>query len=170
MQSIKAETPCYSYNITPRVLGVQGQDKSWLEQKNSEVSREMASEQNKDSGIMRTMDEMTTLVENGKEQQENTGMEDVGGKEEVEEGTVERKKEKAENEIVENAEDDKVEVEEEEFRMRRHSPRLTLPMQKREESEKSPEETRRVSPRFQGGGGKISEEAEEAKMYLFGLD
>ena len=158
MQSIKAETPCYSYNITPRVLGVQGQDKSWLEQKNSEVSREMASEQNKDSGIMRTMDEMTTLVENGKEQQENMRKEDVG------EGKVERKKEKAENEMVENAENDKVEVEE--IRMRRHSPRVTLPMQRREESEKSREETRRVSPRFQGGGGKISK---EAKMYLFGL-
>ena len=162
MQSIKAETPCYSYNITPCVSGVQGQDKSWLDKKNSEVSREMASEQNKDSGIMRTMDEMTTLVENGKEQQENIGKEDVGGK-------VERKKEKAEKEMVENAENDKVEVEEEEIRMRRHSPRVTLPMQRREESKKSLEETRRVSPRFQGGGGKISKEAEEAKIYLFGL-
>ena len=129
----------------------------------------MAYEHNKDSGIMRTMDEMTTLVENGKEQQENMGKEDVGGKEEVEEGKVEKKEEKAENEMVENAENDKEEVEEEEIRMRRHSPRLTLPMQRREESKKSPEETRRVSPRFQGGGGKISKEAEEAKMYLFGL-
>ena len=57
---------------------------------------------------------------------------------------------------------------------RRYSPRMTLPMQRKEESAKKQdvagEELRRVSPRFQGGVGKVSnKEAEEAKMYLFGL-
>ena len=76
------------------------------------------------------------------------------------------KEEKKEEEHVKN------EVEEE-IRMRRHSPRMTLPMQRKQESEKrqdvAGEELRRVSPRFQGGVGKVSKEAEEAKMYLFGL-
>ena len=54
--------------------------------------------------------------------------------------------------------------EEKEMRRRRYSPRMTLPMQKKEEKEKRPDEAegaaRRVSPKFQGeAGGKFSEEA-----------
>ena len=67
----------------------------------------------------------------------------------------------------------KEEEEKEEIRMRRHSPRVTLPMQKKYESEKMQDDAReaprRVNPKFQSGGVKFSKEAEEAKMYLFGL-
>ena len=67
----------------------------------------------------------------------------------------------------------KEEDEKEEIRMRRHSPRVTLPMQKKYESEKMQDDAReaprRVNPKFQSGGVKFSKEAEEAKMYLFGL-
>ena len=63
--------------------------------------------------------------------------------------------------------------EEEEIRMRRHSPRVALPMQRKYESEKMQDDAReaprRVNPKFQSGGVKFSKEAEEAKMYLFGL-
>ena len=118
--------------------GVATQEKSWLQQKNFELSRETASEQNRDQV-----------------QQENMGKKEVGVEEEEEVGK-------------------EMEAgEEEEIRMRRHSPRMTLPMQRKEESAKKQdvagEELRRVSPRFQGGVGKVSKEAEEAKMYLFGL-
>ena len=83
-------------------------------------------------------------------------------------------KEEKKEEIKNEGEEVTKEVEvEEEIRMRRHSPRMTLPMQRKEESAKKQdvagEELRRVSPRFQGGVGKVSKEAEEAKMYLFGL-
>ena len=63
----------------------------------------------------------------------------------------------------------------EEIRMRRHSPRVALPMQRKYESEKMQDDARereaprRVNPKFQSGGVKFSKEAEEAKMYLFGL-
>ena len=69
----------------------------------------------------------------------------------------------------------KEEEEKEEIRMRRHSPRVALPMQRKYESEKMQDDARereaprRVNPKFQSGGVKFSKEAEEAKMYLFGL-
>ena len=69
----------------------------------------------------------------------------------------------------------KEEEEMEEIRMRRHSPRVALPMQRKYESEKMQDDARereaprRVNPKFQSGGVKFSKEAEEAKMYLFGL-
>ena len=134
--------------------GVATQEKSWLQQKNFELSRETASEQNRDQV-----------------QQENMGKKEVGVEEEEEVG-----KEMEAGEEMEVGEEMGKEIEageEEEIRMRRHSPRMTLPMQRKEESSKKQdvagEELRRVSPRFQGGGGKVSKEAEEAKMYLFGL-
>ena len=139
--------------------GVATQEKSWLQQ-NFELSRETESEQNKDlvqDSMQGKMNKKETLVENGKELLEN-----MGKKEEEGEVGEEEKKE--------------VEVkvgEEEDIGMRRHSPRMTLPMQKKQESEKredvAGEELRRASPKFQGGGRKVSKEAEEAKMYLFGL-
>ena len=57
---------------------------------------------------------------------------------------------------------------------RHHSPRMTLPVQKKEAKEKRPEEaegvTRRVSPKFRGDAGKkVSQKAKDEKMYLFGL-
>ena len=66
------------------------------------------------------------------------------------------------------------EIEGKETRKRRYSPRMTLPVQKKEENEKRPDEaegeTRRVSPKFRGGaGGKVSKKAEDEKMYLFDL-
>ena len=76
--------------------------------------------------------------------------------------------------IVENGMKQK-KKEEEEIRMRRHSPRVALPMQRKYESEKMQDDARereaprRVNPKFQSGGVKFSKEAEEAKMYLFGL-
>ena len=61
--------------------------------------------------------------------------------------------------------------EEKEMRRRRYSPRMTLPVQEKEE--KRPDEAegaaRRVSPKFQGGVGKVSQKAEDEKMYLFDL-
>ena len=79
--------------------------------------------------------------------------------------------------IVENGMKQKKKEEEEmeEIRMRRHSPRVALPMQRKYESEKMQDDARereaprRVNPKFQSGGVKFSKEAEEAKMYLFGL-
>ena len=79
--------------------------------------------------------------------------------------------------IVENGmkQKKKEEEEKEEIRMRRHSPRVALPMQRKYESEKMQDDARereaprRVNPKFQSGGVKFSKEAEEAKMYLFGL-
>ena len=128
--------------------GVATQEKSWLQQKNFELSRETASEQNRDQV-----------------QQENMGKKEVGVEEEEEVGKEMEAGEEMGKEIEAG--------EEEEIRMRRHSPRMTLPMQRKEESAKKQdvagEELRRVSPRFQGGVGKVSKEAEEAKMYLFGL-
>ena len=76
--------------------------------------------------------------------------------------------------IVENGMKQK-KKEEEEIRMRRHSPRVALPMQRKYESKKMQDDARereaprRVNPKFQSGGVKFSKEAEEAKMYLFGL-
>ena len=134
--------------------GVATQEKSWLQQKNFELSRETASEQNRDQV-----------------QQENMGKKEVGVEEEEEVG-----KEMEAGEEMEVGEEMGKEIEageEEEIRMRRHSPRMTLPMQRKKANEKKQdvagEELRRVSPRFQGGVGKVSKEAEEAKMYLFGL-
>ena len=102
---------------------------------------------------------LNSVVENRTEKEEDTGKEVDVHKEEK------KKEEQAKNEV----EEVKKEVEEE-IRMRRHSPRMTLPMQRKKESAKKQdvagEELRRVSPRFQGGGGKVSK---EAKMYLFGL-
>ena len=142
--------------------GVATQEKSWLQQKNFELSRETASEQNRDQV-----------------QQENMGKKEVGVEEEEELGVEEEEevgKEMEAGEEMEVGEEMGKEIEageEEEIRMRRHSPRMTLPMQRKQESEKKQdaagEELRRVSPRFQGGVGKVSKEAEEAKMYLFGL-
>ena len=86
--------------------------------------------------------------------------------EEVEEEEEEKVEEvEVEEERVEEEE------EEEEIRMRRHSPRLTLPMQWKEEKRRGGggEAQRRVSPRLQGVRDKVLKEAEEAKMYLFGL-
>ena len=62
--------------------------------------------------------------------------------------------------------------EEKEMRRRRYSPRMTLPMQKKEEKEKRPDEAegaaRRVSPKFrEEAGEKVSKKDE--KMYLFDL-
>ena len=66
------------------------------------------------------------------------------------------------------------EMEGKEAMKRHYSPRMTLPVQKKEENEKRPDEAetaaRRVSPKFLGeAGGKFSEEAEDEKMYLFDL-
>ena len=138
--------------------GVATQEKSWLQQKNFELSRETASEQNRDQV-----------------QQENMGKKEVGVEEEEEVGKeMEAGEEMEVGEEVGEEMGKEIEAgEEEEIRMRRHSPRMTLPMQRKEESTKKQdvagEELRRVSPRFQGGVGKVSKEAEEAKMYLFGL-
>ena len=57
---------------------------------------------------------------------------------------------------------------------RHHSPRMTLPVQKKEAKEKRPdaaeEVTRRISPKFRGDAGKkVSQKAKDEKMYLFGL-
>ena len=65
------------------------------------------------------------------------------------------------------------EMEGKEAMKRHYSPRMTLPVQKKEEKKKRPDEaegaTRRVSPKFQGGVGKVSQKAEDEKMYLFDL-
>ena len=68
---------------------------------------------------------------------------------------------------------------EEEIRMRRYSPRMTLPVQRKEMEmerrldDEAEEATRRVSPKFQGGGGggggKVAKNTKEEKMYLFDL-
>ena len=84
---------------------------------------------------------------------------------------VEEEEEEEKVEEVEVEEERVEEEEEEEIRMRRHSPRLTLPMQWKEEKRRGGggEAQRRVSPRLQGVRDKVLKEAEEAKMYLFGL-
>ena len=66
------------------------------------------------------------------------------------------------------------EVEEEgEIWKRQYSPRMTLPLQKAKKKNKDSDEaegaTRRVSPKFGEGLGKVSNKAEEEKMYLFDL-
>ena len=84
-----------------------------------------------------------------------------------------KRREEEEKEEEEKEEEEKEEEEKEEIRMRRHSPRVALPMQRKYESEKMQDDAReaprRVNPKFQSGGVKFSKEAEEAKMYLFGL-
>ena len=105
---------------------------------------------------------LNSVIENRTEKEEDTGKEAEVQKEEM----------KEEDEVKKEVEEVTKEVEEE-IRMRRHSPRMTLPLQRKKANEKKQdvagEELRRVSPRFQGGVGKVSKEAEEAKMYLFGL-
>ena len=149
--------------ISLYISGVASQEKSWLHQKNYELNREMVSEQNKDQVQDPKMNKKGTLVENGKEQQISMDKKEEEVGEEMEVG-----------EKVEMGEEVEVEVgEEEEIRMRQHSPRMTLPMQWKKENEKKQdvagEELRRISPKFEGGGGKVSKEAGETKMYLFGL-
>ena len=71
--------------------------------------------------------------------------------------------------------EEKRETLEEEMRRRRYSPRMTLPVQRKEEKDRRRDDeaegaARRVSPKFQGGrGGKVSMNAKEEKMYLFDL-
>ena len=127
-------------------LGVESPDKPRLFQKGPVLSKDfqggLSLEQNNDhvqNSTVEKADKVEILVEDGEEQQE----------------TIEE------------------EVEEEEIRKRRYSPRMTLPVQKKEEKKKRPDEaegaTRRVSPKFQGGVGKVSQKAEDEKMYLFDL-
>ena len=119
----------------------------------SDVEDGFAAEKDEHDGA--EVQNLNSVVENRTEKEEDTGKE-----------AEVHKEEKQEEEHI------KKEVEEE-IRMRRHSPRMTLPMQRKKANEKKQdvagEELRRVSPRFQGGVGKVSKEAEEAKMYLFGL-
>ena len=66
------------------------------------------------------------------------------------------------------------EMEGKEAMKRHYSPRMTLPVQKKEEKEKRPDEAeiaaRRISPKFLGeAGGKVSQKAEDETMYLFDL-
>ena len=73
--------------------------------------------------------------------------------------------------------EEKRETLEEEMRRRRYSPRMTLPVQRKEEKENRKDgeaegAVRRVSPKFQGGGGgggKVAKNTKEEKMYLFDL-
>ena len=122
--------------------------------------------------MMGEMIKKVTLIEQGKEQHENEGKKEVEMGEEEEMEVVEEVKmgEEEEEEEVEVVEEVEVGKEEEEIRMRRHSPRMTLPMQGMKENKKrqvnAGEEVRRISPRLQGGGGEVSK---EVKMYLFGL-
>ena len=140
-----------------------------MQQKSSELT---ASEEDKDQvqgSMMGEMFKKVTLVEQGKEQHENEGKKEVEMGEEEEMEVVEEVK-MGEEEEVEVVEEVEVGKEEEEIRMRRHSPRMTLPMQGMKENKKrqvnAGEEVRRISPRLQGGGGEVSK---EVKMYLFGL-
>ena len=143
-----------------RFLGAQSHGSSSLHEANGEQSREMesdvedrfAAEKNEHDGA--EVQNLNSVAENGTEQKKDEGT----GEE------VEVHKEMDEVKKVEFEED---------YRMRRHSPRITLPMQMKKENEKKTqdvagEELRRISPKFEGGG-KVSKEAGETKMYLFGL-
>ena len=128
-------------------LGVESRDKSRLYEEGPPVSKDFledfAVKQDDDSVqnvTMKKADTMETLVEDVEEQQEPI------------EDELERK----------------------EARRRHYSPRMTLPVQKKEEKEKKPDEAvgvkRRVSPKFRGEARKkVSQKAEEEKMYLFDL-
>ena len=64
------------------------------------------------------------------------------------------------------------EIEGKEARRRHYSPRMTLPVEKKEEKGKRPDEAegaaRRISPKFRGGAERNVSEKDE-KMYLFDL-
>ena len=126
----------------------------------SDVEDGFAAEKDERNGA--EVQNLNSVIENRTEKKEDTGKETEVHKEEM----------KEEDEVKKEVEEVKKEVEEE-IRMRRHSPRMTLPLQRKKENEKKQdvagEELRRISPKFEGGGGKVSKEAGETKMYLFGL-